>query len=264
MNEIEQRSEAKLIPAARKEEIKNSIRAAGFASASELANKLNSSLSTVRRDLLELEREGFIVRTRGGGQTAPNLVLSVAAVSRAPQHSDEKTRIANKAVELIADAGCIVLDAGTTALAVARQLYPQKPLRVITDGIEIAYELRDRENTTVYVCGGIVHSLSYNMCGGIGEQMLENMHAQVCLMGGVGLSVKAGLTKHDVEAIPIKEKMIEISHQLVCVLDSSKIDVTGLCSVCPIERVDVVITDSGIRKDSQAALEGAGCKVFVV
>jgi len=55
------------------------------------------------------------------------------------EHSDEKTRIAKKAVDLIAEAGCLVLDAGTTTLTVARLLYPTKPLRVITDSIEIAY-----------------------------------------------------------------------------------------------------------------------------
>lgn len=252
----------RLIPAARKAKIRNAIETVGFVSASELAVRLNSSLSTVRRDLIELENEGFIVRTRGGGQSTPNLVLSAAATSRAPQHSDEKARIAQKAVEFIAEAGCIVLDAGTTTLTVARYLYPQRPLRVITDGIEIAYELRDRENVTVYVCGGILHPLSYNLCGGIGEQMLENMHAQICVMGAVGIGVKAGLTKHDVEAFPIKKRMIDISHQLICVLDSSKINVTGLYSVCPIDRVDVVITDSGIHKDSQTTLEAAGCKVI--
>jgi DeoR/GlpR family transcriptional regulator of sugar metabolism len=58
--------------------------------------------------------------------------------------------------------------------------------------------------------------------------------------------------------------MIDISHQLICVLDSSKINVTGLYSVCPIDRVDVVITDSGIHKDSQTTLEAAGCKVITV
>jgi DeoR family fructose operon transcriptional repressor len=95
-----------------REQKKDAIKSAGFVSASELATRFNSSLSTVRRDLIELENEGLIVRTRGGGQNAPNLVLSAAATSRAPQHSDEKARIARKAVEFIAEAGCIVLDGG--------------------------------------------------------------------------------------------------------------------------------------------------------
>ena len=84
----------RLIPAARKAKIRNAIETVGFVSASELAVRLNSSLSTVRRDLIELENEGFIVRTRGGGQSTPNLVLSAAATSRAPQHSDEKAHSA--------------------------------------------------------------------------------------------------------------------------------------------------------------------------
>lgn len=254
-----------MIPAARKESIRNVIENYGFVSAGELARQLGISLSTVRRDLIELENEGVIVRTRGGaGINGHNLVLSPAAVSRAIQHTGEKSRIAEKAVELVADAGCIVLDAGTTTLEVARRLYPRQPLKVITDSIEIAYELKDREHITILITGGILHPSSYFLYGGFGEEMLGKMHAQVCVMGAVGLSLKQGLTKHDIEALQIRKRMIDISHKLICVADSSKMNVTGLVSICPADRVDILITDTGINPEFKKALEATGCQILTV
>lgn len=254
-----------MIQAERKQNIKNAIENSGFVSAGDLARELGISLSTVRRDFIELEKEGVIVRTRGGaGYSAHNLVLSPAATSRASQHMDEKGRIAQKAAELIVNAGCIVLDTGTTTLEVARRLYPEKPLRIITDSIEIAYELRGRENITILVTGGILHPFSYGLYGGFGEEMLAKMHAQICVMGAIGLSLKEGLTKHDIESLQVRKKMIDISHQLICVADSSKINVTGLVSVCPVERVNLLITDEGIDKKFKKSLESIGCQVIIV
>jgi len=253
-----------VIPAARKQQIINEITANGFVSAIELAERLAISLSTIRRDLIELEEEGVITRTRGGAVSATRgLVLDTIPGDRAGQHLKEKTSIAKAAVELISGAGCIILDTGTTTLEIARQLFPRQPLRVITDSIEIAYELRDRENVSVLVTGGLLKPGANILYGSFGEDMLSSMHAQICVMGAIGVSIREGLTKHDLEALAIRKKMLEISHQLICVADSSKFNVTGLVSVCPIDRIDILVTDAGIDPKFKAALENLGIKVII-
>jgi len=253
-----------MIPAERHERIKSELEKNGFASVNELAERLGISISTVRRDLIDLENEGIVIRSRGGaGLAGHKLSLPAAQSSRAEQHITQKHKIGRKAAELIENSGCAILDAGTTTLEVARCLKPRKPLRIITDSIEIAYELRDRENVTVLVTGGILRNESYNLYGGFGEYMLNAMHAQVCVMGASGLTLREGLTKHDIEALPIRQKMIEISHDLVCLADSSKFDVTGLVSICPIDRVDTLITDNGIKPEFKKALEDMGIEVII-
>ena len=215
--------------------------------------------------MIELEQEGVINRTRGGAvSSCRGLVVDTVPGSRAAQHTNEKIRMAKAAADLVSEAGCIILDNGTTTLEVARQLFPKKSLRVITDSIEIAYELRDRENVSVLVTGGLLRAGTYNLYGSFGEDMLGSMHAQVCVMGAIGLSLREGLTKHDIEALPIRKKMVEISHKLICVADSSKVNVTGLVSVCPIDRIDVLITDSAIDSNFKQAIENIGIKVIIV
>lgn len=254
-----------MIPAARKQQIINEIENNGFVSAMELAEKLAISLSTIRRDLIELEQEGVITRTRGGAvSSAHGFVLDTVPSSRATRNTTEKVKIAHVAAEMVSAAGCIILDTGSTTLEVARQLFPRQALQVITDSIEIAYELRDRENVSIIVTGGLMRAGSYGLYGSFGEEMLESMHAQACVMGAIGLSLREGLTKHDIESLAIRKKMVEISHQLICVADSSKFNVTGLVSVCPVDRVDVLITDAGIDPKFKQALENIGIKVIVV
>lgn len=253
-----------LIQAERHEKIKSELEKNGFVSVSELSTRLGISISTVRRDLIDLENMGIAVRSRGGaGQAGHELTIVAEKSSRTSRHAEQKQKIGARAAELVQNSGCIVLDAGTTTLEVARHLKPRKPLRVITDGLQIAYELRDRENVIVLLTGGILKPDFNNLYGEFAEQMLSTMHAQVCVMGAIGLSQREGLTKHDLEALSVRRKMIEISHKLICVADSSKIDVTGLVTICPIERINTLITDRRISPEHTKALEGIGIDVII-
>jgi len=253
-----------LIQAERHKEIKSELEKNGFVSVNELSKRLGISLSTVRRDLIDLENVGIAVRSRGGAAHAANVLTVVAAESsRAADHAEQKQKIGMKAAELVQDSGCIVLDSGTTTLEVAKGLKPSKPLRVITDGLQIAYELRDRDNVIVLLTGGILKPAFYNLYGGFAEHMLSNMHAQICIMGATGLSQREGLTKHDIDALQIRKKMIEISRKLICVADSSKLNVSGLVTVCPIDRINTLITDSGIGTAFKNVLEEAGIEVII-
>ncbi|MDK2927551.1 MAG: hypothetical protein PWR31_1241 [Bacillota bacterium] len=252
-----------MLAAQRREEIRSALQQKGWLSVTELAQIVGASLSTIRRDLIELEQAGVLVRTRGGTCLAGRLPEEMSEHVRAQKHAVEKKKIGQAAARLVDNAGSIILDAGTTTLEVARALNPVQPLRVITDSVEIAYELRDKENIVVIVTGGIMRPHAYNLFGGMGEQMLAGMHAQICVMGGSALSLEEGLTKHDIESMPIRRKMVEISRQLIAVVDSSKFSKTGLASVCPVTRINVLVTDSGIDSAFRSAIEKAGVQVIV-
>lgn len=252
-----------MLAAQRREEIRNALQQKGWLSVTELAQIVGASPATVRRDLKELERAGVLIRTRGGTCLADRLPEEMTEHVRAQKNAMEKKKIGQVAAKLVENAGSIILDAGTTTLEVARALKPAQPLRVITDSVEIAYELRDRENIVVIVTGGVMRPHAYNLFGGMGEQMLAGMHAQICVMGCSALSLEEGLTKHDIESMPIRRKMVEISRQLIAVVDSSKFGKTGLVSICPVTRISTLITDSGIDPVFRSALESAGVQVIV-
>ena len=253
-----------MLPAQRRDRILSEVHKDRFISVLDLAQRLSVSLSTVRRDLVDLEREGVIVRTHGGAAlVGRGLPEEMSEKVRAQQRTEQKRAIARAAAPLIEGSGTAILDTGTTTLEVARHLNPKEHLRIVTDSVEIAWELRDRENITVILTGGVMRKNAYNLFGTLAEQALMGLHAQVCVMGCSGLTLEEGLTKHDIEALPVRRRMVEVSRQLVVVADSSKLGRTGLASICEIEGVDTLVTDSEISLEFRQALEGRGVNVII-
>lgn len=253
-----------MLPAQRRDRILSEVHKDRFISVLELAQRLSVSISTVRRDLVDLEREGVIVRTHGGAAlVGRGLPEEMSEKVRAQQRIEQKRAIARAAAPVIEGSGTAILDSGTTTLEVARCLNPREHLRIVTDSVEIAWELRDRENITVILTGGVMRKNAYNLFGTLAEQSLMGLHAQVCVMGCSGLTLEEGLTKHDIEALPVRRRMIEVSRQLIVVADSSKLGRTGLASICEIERVDTLITDPEISPEFKRGLEGHGVEVII-
>lgn len=253
-----------MLPAQRRELLLAELQKDRFVTVNELVQRLNSSLSTVRRDLAELEREGIIVRTHGGaGLAGDALPEDMSGAVRAQKHPTEKQLIGRTAAELIDGMGAVILDAGTTTLEVARALYPSRPMRVVTDSLEIAWELKDRTNVTVILTGGIVRQGSYNLLGSLAEQAVMGLHAQVCVMGCTGLSPEQGLTKHDIEAVPVRRRMVENARQVIVVADSSKLGTIGLVKVCDLEEVNTLVTDAGLTAEQKELFEKYGVTVVI-
>lgn len=255
-----------MISAERQEVICNEIEKNKFISIGELVKILGTSISTVRRDLIELESMGKIQRTHGGAVVMGSQFRTdeMTYHSRSKLRVKEKDLIGKYVASMIQDSACIVLDTGTTTLAVAKYLMPSKLLRVITDSLDIANVLRARENVDTILVGGLLSKDNGNLYGDTAVKALEDYHADACVIGASGLAYKEGLTKHDIAAVPTTKKMIEISHRLICVVDSSKIGVTGMVSVCPANNIDVIVTDSQVDTGVKASFEDAGIDVITV
>lgn len=254
-----------MLPAERRNRIIQELRKDRFLSVTDLANRLGASISTIRRDLAELVQQGVIIRIHGGAalNTTVELPEEMAGAVRARQQVPQKQAIGRAAARLISGVSTVILDGGTTTLEVARALHPDRHLRVITDSVEIAWELRDREHVTVILTGGIMRRHAYNLFGSLAEQVLAGLHAEVCVMGCSGLSLAEGLTKHDIEAIPVRRRMVEVSRHLVVVADSTKLGRVGLAAVCGVDRIHTLVTDIGIPPEFRAALEERGIEVIV-
>lgn len=255
-----------MISAERQELICSEIEKNKFITINELVNIVGASVSTVRRDLIELESIGRIQRTHGGavlmGSQFRNDEMTYG--SRSTKSLDEKDRIGKYVANIIQDSACIILDTGTTTLSVAEHLKPTKLLRVITDSLDIANILRYKENIDVIMIGGVLKKDNGNTYGTSAIKCLEDYHAEACIVGASGLTIKEGLTKHDIDAVPTTKKMIEISHQLICVTDSSKVGLTGLVSVCGIKNIDKIVTDIDIDSEMKELFENEGVEVDVV
>ena len=219
----------------------------------QLAEKLNVSAMTIRRDLTYLEDEEMVIRTHGGAVLNKPLIVETSfQVKEGKQHL-EKMLIAKKALAFIEDHSTILLDSGTTTLEIAKLIKDKKDLTVVTNDIKIAAELMDSE-IKVIVAGGELQNSVGALFGPVTEQILRNIHVDLCFLGTHAVHLKAGITATTFEKAFAKRLMIEAAEATWLVADSSKFQQKSLTKVCDLKRIVGIITDRGVPGDYQQQL----------
>jgi DeoR family transcriptional regulator of aga operon/DeoR family fructose operon transcriptional repressor len=164
---------------------------------------------------------------------------------------------------MVEDGEAIILDASTTALAVATQLQDRRELTVLTNGLLIALALIDVPGITVVMPGGFVRRDSASMVGDEGHEFIERFNFQKGIFGAKGLTLEEGLTDVNTAEVSIKRDLVTHARQVVAVVDSSKWGRVGFASFASIDQLDCIITDAGAPSDMIAALRKAGADVVI-
>jgi DeoR family transcriptional regulator of aga operon len=178
-------------------------------------------------------------------------------------HRKEKQRIGEAAARLAKEEECIILDAGTTAMAVARALRPMGHLTVITHAVNIAAELSST-SINVILTGGVLREVSVSLVGPVAEETLRRFTADIAFVGVDGFDAHFGLTSPNISEAKVKQLMVEIARRTVLVCDSSKFGRRFLSMVVPPSKIHQVITDTKIAKTDLKFLEDAGIEVTIV
>jgi DeoR family transcriptional regulator of aga operon len=236
----------------------------GHVSVRELAEELNVSTASVRRDLEFLESQRSLVRTHGGA-VAHGLIYELPLRYRAGRRENEKRRIAAKAASRVPLEGAVVgLTGGTTTTEVARCLVDRNQLTVITNALNIANELVVRPSVKLVVTGGVARPRSYELCGPLAEATLEGINADIVFVGVDGISGSAGCTTHHEVEAHTDRTLLSRASRVIVVADSSKVGRVAFAQLCPLEQVDEFITDREVERDQVAVLEAAGVTVTCV
>ncbi|RBQ18820.1 decarboxylase [Spongiactinospora rosea] len=244
-------------------EIVNALRVNDTVSVAELALRHRVSEMTIRRDLDELARQGVARRVRGGaislllrGEEPPFQVREREAV-------EAKRRIAAEVAALIADGEAVLLDGGTTALEVARALRERR-LTVLPLAVQPLTELAGAPRVRLVVPGGEVRPGELDFTGPLTERSIAALRFDTAVIGCCGLSTEHGLTAHDLPGVAVKQAAIAAARRVIAAADSGKFGRTAFGTVCPLERLDVLVTDDGIPGSQRDALTAAGVAVRVV
>jgi DeoR family fructose operon transcriptional repressor len=237
----------------------------GRASVADLARAYDVTTETVRRDLAVLDRAGVLRRVHGGAVPLRALhVVEAGVLERESTRTEHKDAIARAAVDFLPiSGGSVLLDAGTTTGRVAALLPPDRELVVVTNCVPIAARLAGVPSVTLHVLGGRVRGLTRSAVGEQVLRVLDTLRVDVAFIGTNGLSVGRGLSTPDSEEAAVKRAMVASASHVVVVTDSSKVGREDLISFAPIERVDVLITDSELSAHDQAQLSEAGVEVVI-
>jgi DeoR family transcriptional regulator, aga operon transcriptional repressor len=235
----------------------------GSVGVSDLVERFGVSAPTVRRDLELLEGQRLLKRTHGGA-VAQGLLYELPLRYKSARHQQEKGRIAEAAAALVRDGTAIGLTGGTTTTEVSRALVERQGLTVVTNALNIAGELAIRPNLKLVVTGGLARAESYELVGPLAEQSLAGLNLDVVFLGVDGISVGEGLTTHHEVEAHTNLALIEHARRTVVVADSSKLGRVAFARICPIERVDELITDSSADPASVSEFTAAGLIVTTV
>ena len=249
----------------RQERILEQVRREGGARVSDLVDLLAVSDMTVRRDIEQLARRGLVERVHGGAAAVgtrsseePGFVAK-SALAREQKHS-----IAVAAAALVRPGESIAISAGTTTLAVARELLPVTDLTVVTNSPPVADLMHDpaRRDRTVVLVGG-ERTPSNALVGPVAVAALRTLHVDALILGVHGITSREGLTTPNLVESQTDRAMIECARRLIVVADHTKWGVVGLSTIAELRQVDVLVTDSGLPAAARRSLSSVVGRLVV-
>lgn len=249
------------LAAARRQRIATLVEARRAVRLEELSAALGVSQATVRRDLNALAAAGRVRRVHGGAVATDGRLDEPHFEEKAAAASDEKARIAARAVELLAPTDTVFLDSGSTVLAAARLLHGWSRLTVVTNSLPVAAELVGR-GPRLIVVGGEVRATSRAIVGPLTRHLLETIHVDRALMGTFALSLEDGLSTTDPAEAYTKELVLARAGEVILLADSSKAGTRSFVHAGRLEDVDVLVTDAGLDARTARALARRGLRVL--
>lgn len=236
-----------MIPSERQKEILDLVAEKGVISINTLIEKFNVSHMTIRRDIQKLEKTGAIVSVSGGIQTLERLSIEPSHSNKALMCEREKQQISQCAIEHIPHGASIYLDAGTTALAIAKNIAHRSDLIVVTNDFVIAAFLIEHSACKLIHTGGVVCRENSSCVGTFAAKILQNTYVDIAFISTSSWSLKGLTTPHE-DKIAVKEAIIHSSGKRILITDSSKYGKVATFFIAPLSIFDLIITDNNLSE----------------
>ncbi len=254
-----------MMKAERQRAVLEALGVQGRVQVARLAQTLQVSEITVRRDLVELEAGGYLRRVHGGALRTIGRAFDRPYRVRENQRAESKRAIAAAAAALVNDGDAIALDVGTTVLQIVDQLTAPSNLTIVTVNLRTAWAVANsrtlRRPFRLIVSGGVVREHELTMIGYSAISHLETMRVDIAFLGVGGISVNAGLTDYSLDDAELKRVLVASARQVVVLADSTKIGQETFAQIADLRRIDLLITDEGAGPEDMAAFEAAGLNV---
>ena len=235
----------------------------GYVRVAEMAKELDVTTVTIRKDLKYLEEKKLLYRTHGSASPVNPQTQEVEVREKEKIHIDEKRRIAMAAAQLIEPDDSIIIASGSTVQMLGDFIQPQGHLTVVTSSLKTAVQLNSMDRVDVIQLGGHVRKNSLSVVGVYTSQFFEQITCSKLFLGVDGIDLDYGITNSNIEEALLNIKMIEASQRTIIMADSSKFGRRGFGRICNLDRIDVIITDSGITASVARAIEDAGIELII-
>lgn len=244
----------------RQQRIVAAIAANAAVGISTLAEALDVTKQTIRRDLDELSANGLINRTYGGGAIRP-VGLEPGFIERSHVSAREREVIARLAAGLLSDGEVIMLGAGVTTHYLARELaLRSKRQQVLTNNINAVSVLATNSNIRVIIAPGDYEAKEGCVSGEETLAFLDKFRADVAIIGASGV-YREGVCEVNSGIAWVDRTMLKRARRHILLVLSAKMDLSNLELVCPLDQIDILVTDSTPVGELLEALQAAGVEV---
>lgn len=222
--------------------VKNSVKL------QELVDLTNSSESTIRRDLIQLEQEKFLKRVHGGAARLQGKLQEPSMTEKSSKNLQVKRQIAQYAGGLVEEGDCIYLDAGSTIFEMISFL-PEN-IVVVTNGLTHVNELLEK-NIKTFLIGGYAKPATKALIGRGALDSLEHYRFDKCFMGVNGIHPEFGYTTPDPEEAIIKQRAITLSREAIVVADVSKFSEIAFSKIADLHKASIITNELDLDTKEQ-------------
>ncbi|MBA3927862.1 DeoR/GlpR family DNA-binding transcription regulator [Listeria rustica] len=210
----------------------------------------DSSESTIRRDLAELENLGVLKRVHGGAILNQSRTIEMSMLEKSVRNVQEKKRIARLAASTVVDGDCIYLDAGSTTFEMIDFLVG-RDITVVTNGLMHVEELVNLD-LNAYILGGKMKAKTKAIIGGIALDNIMNYRFDKAFIGANGIHMTDGYTTPDMEEALLKRRSMELSDETFIVADTSKLHHSHFAKMFDLE--EAVLITNGMNEEEKLSL----------
>lgn len=224
----------------------------------KLSELLNVSQVTIRKDLIQLENKGLIIREHGFA----TLNSSDDINNRLAYHYDIKRRIAKVATESVMDGETIMIESGSCCALLALEIArTKKDITIITNSAFIAEYIRKESNTRIILLGGEYQNESQVMVGPITRKCVEYFFVDKLFIGTDGFSESSGFTGKDYMRSETVRDMAKQANHVIIVTESTKFSQKGVVNLIATDEISSVVTDVNIPKEYEEYLSSQNIEV---
>lgn len=234
----------------------------GSVRVTELSEYFKVSEATIRRDLQEMEEKKLLKRTHGGAVKFDITNFEPSFLDKKNKKNKEKIDIGKLAAGMVKDGDTIILDSGTTTLEIARYINAQN-ITVITNSVDIAVELMNKEKVDLIIAGGIIRNSTRAMVGHICENTYKNFRVDKAFIGANGISINQGITTPNFIEAQAKKAMINCANKVIVTADDSKFGNVCFSLICPIEKVTSIVTSGDVAEETIDNFKSIGIDIKI-
>lgn len=245
----------------RRQRVLDLVSTRGFASLADLAEHIQVSESTVRRDLEYWHQQGNLRRTHGGAIFVGDGSAFPALEERTDFQREEKISIARAAADRIRDGETVLLDGGTTTLEVAK-LILGRSLQVVTNSLPIAALLAGSRETDLVLLGGYIYPKTGVALGPFTIRMMQDLHVHQTLLSVSGITEK-GLFNSNLLLVETERQMMRCADEVIVLADHTKLGKPALAFLCEWSEVDLLVVDRKIKDSHKALLAQTGARMLM-